>query len=93
MDPRLDKLIKLLDICPKCLSGYIRPYKFSTQELSGRACYPPSYDTIIDTTLESVVVKCTNCPNSVTFINDNYLRPKVIDESVESGEDNLDLFG
>lgn len=96
MAEKVDLLIKLLNVCPKCISGYIHPHKFSYERSSGAACYPPINTTVFDTSSVSVRVSCTNgeCDNSVTYSNPYYKPPIVREKDRSSSEENkFDLFG
>lgn len=99
LDEKLEKLVKLLHVCPQCLSGYIRQPKFKREVISGAACYPPVYETRYDTRTKSVAVKCSSgtCNNVVTFQNPHFKSETLChlleDEEGDLLEDEDSLFG
>jgi hypothetical protein len=95
MDERLDKIIKLLEICPECISGFIKAPVFKTNKLSGQAVYPPSYVDVTDTKTKSQIVKCTNerCQNNITFDNPYYLEYDPPQQKEKVLENEYELFG
>jgi hypothetical protein len=93
---KLNRMINLLEICPECVSGYVKSPGFKTTKLSGNASYPPSYIDVYDTTTKSQIVKCTNekCTHSITFENPYYLnKTKSTDEKPKVLENEYELFG
>jgi hypothetical protein len=96
---RTEQLIKLLNVCPDCVSGFLRPPEFTKKQLSGTASWPPSFETQNDTKTKSVTVSCSNglCSKEITFENPFYVE-KTPDNALNEDQnvgilDEYDLFG
>lgn len=95
-DERVDRLINLLEICPVCVSGYVKSPTFKITKLSGQASYPPSCVDVLDTMTNSKTVNCTNekCAHSITF-NNPYYSSTIISDTTKPKvlENEYELFG
>ena len=84
---RLEKLIRLLQVCPFCVEGFIyRP------DFTNKSTIP----YVVDTTTKTIAVKCTSllCNKSITFNNPYYQQfDSKISLSDGSNFDTSDLFG
>lgn len=95
MSEKLDLLINLLNVCPKCVSGFLHPHTFFREQISGAAIYPPVNIKIYDTNSVLVNVPCTNreCDNSISCKNPFYKAEKCKKDLSSSSEGELELFG